>query len=135
MPGPSLTEWRPSCNSNRLSVKKYSSLLALLSTWFALKYFKFLDDTTNLDIAVTTAADVLPAVTVDSLADAKKVILSSGTINQSPVAASAYISGATKLKKMIEETAGLIVCPGVYDGLSARIALRVGFSALYMVRP
>lgn len=35
---------------------------------------------------------------------------------------------------MIDETDELIVCPGVYDGLSARIAIRVGFSALYMVR-
>lgn len=34
---------------------------------------------------------------------------------------------------MVEETDELIVCPGVYDGLSARIALRVGFSAMYMV--
>ena len=44
------------------------------------------------------------------------------------------MSAATKLKKMIEDTDELIVCPGVYDGLSARIALRVGFSAMYMVR-
>lgn len=28
----------------------------------------------------------------------------------------------------------MIVCPGVYDGFSARIALEVGFDALYMVR-
>lgn len=43
------------------------------------------------------------------------------------------LSGATKLRKMIFETNELIVCPGVYDGLSARTALEVGFSALYMV--
>jgi hypothetical protein len=46
----------------------------------------------------------------------------------------ANLSGATKLRRMIEETSELIICPGVYDGLSARIAQRVGFSALYMVR-
>lgn len=43
------------------------------------------------------------------------------------------ISGATKLRRMLNETDELIVCPGVYDGLSARIALQLGFSAMYMV--
>jgi hypothetical protein len=42
-------------------------------------------------------------------------------------------SGAKKLRKMIFETNQLIVCPGVYDGLSARTAIEVGFNALYMV--
>ncbi|GAM42618.1 carboxyphosphonoenolpyruvate phosphonomutase [Talaromyces pinophilus] len=42
------------------------------------------------------------------------------------------ISGATKLRRMLNETDELIVCPGVYDGLSARIALQLGFSAMYM---
>lgn len=43
-------------------------------------------------------------------------------------------SGATKLRKMIFETNELIVCPGVYDGLSARTAIETGFDAMYMVR-
>lgn len=55
------------------------------------------------------------------------------SVNQTLDAPPAYMSGATKLKNMIEQTDELIVCPGVYDGLSARIALRVGFSAMYMV--
>lgn len=41
--------------------------------------------------------------------------------------------GATKLRKMIFETKDLIVCPGVYDGLSARTAIETGFDAMYMV--
>ncbi|KAK8042814.1 Isocitrate lyase/phosphorylmutase [Apiospora phragmitis] len=41
-------------------------------------------------------------------------------------------SGATKLRKMIFDTKELIVCPGVYDGLSARTAIEVGFDAMYM---
>ena len=41
---------------------------------------------------------------------------------------------AARLKRQIENTKDLIVCPGVYDGFSARIALSVGFDALYMVR-
>ena len=43
------------------------------------------------------------------------------------------ISGATRLKKMVHESSEMIVCPGVYDGFSARIALAVGFNAMYMV--
>ena len=43
------------------------------------------------------------------------------------------LSKATKLKWLLEDTNELIVCPGVYDGFSARIALDVGFKALYMV--
>lgn len=42
-------------------------------------------------------------------------------------------SGACKLRKMLTDTDELIVCPGVYDGLSARAALEVGFNAMYMV--
>lgn len=40
---------------------------------------------------------------------------------------------ATKLRRLLEDSSELIVCPGVYDGLSARIALSIGFSAMYMV--
>lgn len=43
------------------------------------------------------------------------------------------VPAATKLRKLLADTDKLIVCPGVYDGLSARIALDVGFDALYMV--
>ncbi|KAI1402830.1 oxaloacetate Acetylhydrolase [Hypoxylon fuscum] len=41
-------------------------------------------------------------------------------------------SGAKKLRKMLLETKELIVCPGVYDGLSARTAIELGFNAMYM---
>ncbi|KAK0645174.1 2,3-dimethylmalate lyase [Lasiodiplodia hormozganensis] len=41
-------------------------------------------------------------------------------------------SRANRLRQLLEETDDLIVCPGVYDGLSARTAIEVGFSALYM---
>lgn len=51
----------------------------------------------------------------------------SGTTTDEPA------SGATKLRRLLFETNELIVCPGVYDGLSARTALELGFSGLYMV--
>ena len=45
-----------------------------------------------------------------------------------------FLTPATVLKHRLQNTKDLIVCPGVYDGFSARIALSVGFDALYMVR-
>ncbi|THC94284.1 hypothetical protein EYZ11_006220 [Aspergillus tanneri] len=42
------------------------------------------------------------------------------------------LAGASKLRRQLHESNELIVCPGVYDGLSARVAMEVGFKALYM---
>ncbi|KAL2864156.1 isocitrate lyase/PEP mutase family protein [Aspergillus lucknowensis] len=41
-------------------------------------------------------------------------------------------TGASNLRQALEHSSSLIAAPGVYDGLSARIALNVGFDALYM---
>lgn len=43
-------------------------------------------------------------------------------------------TGAKKLRHLLENTDELVVCPGVYDGLSARTAIELGFKSLYMVR-
>ncbi|KAI9737428.1 MAG: hypothetical protein M1834_009582 [Cirrosporium novae-zelandiae] len=40
--------------------------------------------------------------------------------------------GAERLRQMLQEPNKIIVCPGVYDGLTARLALNVGFDAIYM---
>ena len=40
--------------------------------------------------------------------------------------------GSTRLRHMIKNLDHILVCPGVYDGLSARIALSVGFEGMYM---
>jgi hypothetical protein len=55
--------------------------------------------------------------------------MSSITGNQNP-----SISAATKLRRVINSPNGYVFAPGVYDGLSARTALEVGFDCLYMVR-
>lgn len=49
-----------------------------------------------------------------------------------PVTTSPFVPASTRLQNMLKNTNDLIVCPGVYDGLSARTALEVGFDALYM---
>lgn len=40
---------------------------------------------------------------------------------------------ATVLRDLLADKEKTLVCPGVYDGLTARIALRAGFDCLYMV--
>lgn len=43
------------------------------------------------------------------------------------------LSAAARLRQLLADPNQIIVCPGVYDGLTARIALQAGFEALYMV--
>ena len=43
-------------------------------------------------------------------------------------------TGARRLRELLRDPEKMIVCPGVYDGLTARIALSQGFDAIYMVR-
>jgi 2-methylisocitrate lyase-like PEP mutase family enzyme len=40
-------------------------------------------------------------------------------------------SPAAKLRAMLAKE--MVVCPGVYDGFTARLALNAGFKVLYMV--
>lgn len=42
------------------------------------------------------------------------------------------VPASTRLRHLLDTPDHLIACPGVYDGFSARIALEVGFDALYM---
>lgn len=42
------------------------------------------------------------------------------------------LPASTRLRNMINHSDKIIVAPGVYDGLSARVALSVGFEAMYM---
>ncbi|CEJ92262.1 hypothetical protein VHEMI07923 [[Torrubiella] hemipterigena] len=42
------------------------------------------------------------------------------------------MSAATKLRQMLQDPETFLLCPGVYDGFSARMALSVGFDCLYM---
>ena len=42
------------------------------------------------------------------------------------------MSSAQKLRQLLADRDEIVVCPGVYDGLSARMALAAGFDALYM---
>ena len=52
---------------------------------------------------------------------------------QDPLVNLYVIPGASKLRRILKDTNELIICPGVYDGLSARVAMELGFKAMYMV--
>jgi len=43
------------------------------------------------------------------------------------------MAATAKLRAMLTQDDKIIVCPGVYDGLTARIVLSEGFDCLYMV--
>ena len=49
-----------------------------------------------------------------------------------PETISKHDPASTRLRHMIKNSPSIIACPGVYDGLTARIALSVGFPGLYM---
>jgi methylisocitrate lyase len=55
-------------------------------------------------------------------------------MRQEPSVSLYVIPAASKLRRMLQDTKEMIVCPGVYDGLSARIAMELGFKGMYMVR-
>ncbi|KIX06229.1 uncharacterized protein Z518_04204 [Rhinocladiella mackenziei CBS 650.93] len=42
------------------------------------------------------------------------------------------LAGAKRLRELLKDPSNVIVCPGVFDGLTARLALAAGFDALYM---
>ncbi|KAF2790292.1 Phosphoenolpyruvate/pyruvate domain-containing protein [Melanomma pulvis-pyrius CBS 109.77] len=51
---------------------------------------------------------------------------------RAPEVYDAFAPAATRLRYMIKNSDHIIKCPGVYDGLSARIAIDVGFEGMYM---
>lgn len=40
---------------------------------------------------------------------------------------------AARLRQLLADPKQIVVCPGIYDGFTARIALKAGFDCLYMV--
>ncbi|KIW26157.1 uncharacterized protein PV07_09274 [Cladophialophora immunda] len=62
---------------------------------------------------------------------------STGTSVQNGLPHGQYVTNplpnaAAKLRSMLADPAKIVVCPGVYDGLSTRLALHAGFECLYM---
>ncbi|KAI0971348.1 putative carboxyphosphonoenolpyruvate phosphonomutase [Xylaria arbuscula] len=91
------------------------------------------EDSTETSSACDGFIDTPPPGLVEkqeeTLADSNNKWL---TLNEIVPSVSEPMSGAKKLRKMLFETDELIICPGVYDGLSARTAIELGFNAMYM---
>lgn len=80
------------------------------------------------DINVSSGLDIRAIVSLVTKLDCS-FSMSQSTTSSGP---SPHLSAATKLRQALKED-GIIVAPGVFDGFSARIALDVGFDAIYMV--
>ena len=46
---------------------------------------------------------------------------------------SQQLTAAARLRELLSDSSHTVVAPGVYDGISARLALAQGFECLYMV--
>ncbi|KIX00057.1 uncharacterized protein Z518_10984 [Rhinocladiella mackenziei CBS 650.93] len=57
---------------------------------------------------------------------------SANTVTENGSAKKPWRSAAAILREMLSDPEKIVVCPGVYDGYTARIALDIGFDALYM---
>lgn len=111
--------WDPSIKANLILCTSIINHIIFRTTYLPSVSVLFLNYTT-MTITITPG-----------LKDHCKVNGTSG--HEEPSLNPLPISGATKLRRMLNETEDLIICPGVYDGLSARIAMDLGFNALYMV--
>ena len=83
----------------------------------------------KVDEGPINASDIAITITVE-----KDGVYEVNGVRHEPSVSVHMLTGATKLRRQLRESNELIVCPGVYDGLSARIAINLGFKAMYMVR-
>lgn len=90
------------------------------------------DDITTLEVTkhlikTTPQNEVAkPTTLVEKTKPISKVQISA------PLTYDANAPASTRLRHMVKNLDHILVCPGVYDGLSARIALQVGFEGMYM---
>jgi 2-methylisocitrate lyase-like PEP mutase family enzyme len=49
------------------------------------------------------------------------------------MASSGIVDGGTRLRQLLSDPEKLVVAPGVFDGISARLAIAAGFETIYMV--
>ena len=73
-----------------------------------------------------TAEAEVPQIQLESVEPTSAVAI------RAPSTYDAEAPASTRLRHMIKNLDHILVCPGVYDGLSARIALSCGFEGMYM---
>ena len=87
--------------------------------------------TSNLNGIKVDSVNTFPVV-YDSSVIALKGTHHVGIDIAAPTTYEPYSPGSTRLRHMVKNLDRIIVCPGVYDGLSARVALQIGFDGMYM---
>lgn len=93
------------------------------------------DVSKNLEQAVVVQNAALPETKVEV---AKTALVKQpsnrwvGVAITAPTTYSPTLPPSTRLRYLVAHSPSIIVCPGVYDGLSARIAMSLGFKGLYM---
>ncbi|KAI4127277.1 MAG: hypothetical protein LQ338_003281 [Usnochroma carphineum] len=98
------------------------------------------DDTKPLSPLDTAGkADLAPQVEANRCANSSALTRNAQLPSSTPIVGikcprtySATDPPSTRLRHMVANSPSIILCPGVYDGLSARIALHVGFKGMYM---
>lgn len=84
------------------------------------------------DLSSLSADSELDIPAADTETQVEESKLASTVDISAPSIYDANAPGSTRLRYMIKNLDHILVCPGVYDGLSARIALQVGFEGMYM---
>lgn len=86
-------------------------------------------------IQEASSTDNAPLLVESSTLAVQPVWLHNGDGRSSPtyeVPEELPFAASTRLRLLLKRPGKMIVAPGVYDGLSARVAMNVGFDALYM---
>ncbi|KAJ9609220.1 hypothetical protein H2200_006992 [Cladophialophora chaetospira] len=52
--------------------------------------------------------------------------------NDSNVKACSPFTGAKRLRELLKDPSKVVICPGVFDGFTARLAIAAGYDAMYM---
>lgn len=90
----------------------------------------------DIQPTVTAAKSLITAVSqtpIEIRAPVEEEVKSTSAVKiRAPSVYDASAPASTRLRHMIKNLDHILVCPGVYDGLSARIALSVGFEGMYM---
>ena len=88
-----------------------------------------LEKVTTPNVQVSSEEKPLGLSVTESSIALERALFSNDISTENPTVP---LRASTRLRQMIKTSPSIIVCPGVYDGLSARIALEVGFKAMYM---
>lgn len=88
---------------------------------------------TKLETELVVPVVESPVIETSTPKDVEPVLESTSTVSiRAPPTYDPHAPASTRLRHIIKNSKDILVCPGVYDGLSARIALSLDFKGMYM---